>query len=338
MLRIPYRSKLRLKKIFHGLLISVAVLFVGAVLALIYADSMIRYDRNGAVLVGKAVAEAETQAPTEPRPQIDNPVIVLQEKEADTVQIKDMNGVYITTKMLKDIPAVTELMAQITEPCAVYMELKSVFGNYYYSSSFAFGNYPEDVDVVAVDALIGELVERGFYLVASIPAFPDRAYILENESISLRKYGGYSWMDSRGCYWLDPANDASVTRLMQMALDLGEMGFREVCFSEFKFPEGDSYHYDSDLPKEQVIRNGVEKLTALMAGSDILISFLVEGTEFPSDVAAGRIYVADIDGTQADKYAKSYEERSGAKEVVFLTSSKDERFRERAVLKPLTGE
>ena len=145
-------------------------------------------------------------------------------------------------------------------------------------------------------------------------------------------------MDSRGCYWLDPAKDASVSRLMQMALDLGELGFREVCFTEFKFPEGDNYRYDSDLPKDQIIRNDVEKLTALMAGSDILISFLVEGTGFPTDVAAGRVYVADVDGTQVDKYANSYEEQSGAKEVVFLTSSKDERFQDQAVLKPLTGE
>ena len=338
MLRIPYRNKIRLKKFAHGLLIALGAIFVAFVLLLIYSDSMIEYDREGAHLVGKFQQEETVEVPTEERPLIENPVVVLQEKEAEMTQVKDMNGVVITTKMLKDLDTVRTLLAEITEPCAVYMEMKSVYGNYYYSSGFAFGNYPEGVDVNAVDALVAELLERGFYLIASVPAFPDRAYILENESLSLLKKGGYSWMDSRGCYWLDPAKDGSISRLMQIALDLAERGFREVCFTEFCYPNGDNYRFNSEISKEEVIRNGVEKLTGLMAGSDVLISFLVEGKNFPMDVAKGRVYVEGADGSQADGYAENYNPASGAMEVVFLTSSKDERFDNYAVLRPLMTE
>ena len=336
--RIPYRTKLRLKKLMQVILILLGIICLGAVLVLVYADSLILYDRDGAHLVGQAVLPEESTVVLEERPQVLNPVIVLQETVAETVSVKELGGVYISTKMLKDIEEVSALMEQITEPCVVFMELKSVFGNFYYNSGVAFGNYPEGVDVGAVDALIAKLLQRGFYLVASVPAFSDRAYVLENEENSLMKNSGYSWMDSRGCYWLDPAKDASLSRLTQIARDLGNKGFREVCFTEFCFPEGEGYVYASELSTEQVIRNGVEKVTSLMAGSEVLVSFAVDRIDFPMECGNGRVYVTDVDGSQAERYAEHYGGISSVEEVVFLTSSKDERFGEYGLISPLMAE
>lgn len=338
MLRIPYRNKLKLKKLGQLLLLALGLLFLMSVLVLVYADRMIRYDRDGAHLAGQAEELVTEPTQGKDRPLISDPVVVIQEKEAEMTDIKDLGGVYITTKMMKDMDAVTEQIRQIQEPCAVMLEMKSISGNFYYTTDFAFDNYPQGIEVDKIDALIRELRDRGFYLIASVPAFPDYAYVVENPGLALSKKGGYGWMDSRGCYWLDPSLDASVSRLMQLARDLGDRGFREICFTEFQFPNGDNYRYESELPKEQIIREQAEKLGGMMTGSDILVSIVTEGIGFPSAATRGRIYVPDVEVSQIDRYTEAYGGEGGAMEVVFLTASKDERFDAHAVLRPLLSE
>jgi hypothetical protein len=306
------------------------------ILALVYADSLIIYDRDGAHLRENSVQSTEMTQPMAERPVIREPVIEIQTGAVEATDIKDVGGVYITTSMLQDPEKVMEQLRTIEEPGAVLLELKSDFGNFYYSGSYAYGNHPEGISIDAVDSLITYLKDNGLYMIASIPAFPDRAYVIENDQLCIKEVGGYGWMDSRGCYWLDPSNDAVISRLIQLARELTERGFREICFTGFQFPDGKNYTYGSDKSKSEVIRDAAEEISDHFAKSEIIISFATRETDFP--VAGGRVYIPDVDGSQVERFASAYGESETVRELVFLANSKDARFEKYAVLRPLMSE
>lgn len=336
MFRIRYRHKVRLRKMGRVLLISLGLLTLGLIVVFVYADSLITYHRDGVSIVTEATEAKVENAPDKTRPVIMNPIIEEQAEAVEVTNILEVGGFYITTSMLKDIEKVTEVVKSIEEPCGIMIELKSDFGNFYYSSNYANGNHPEGIDVAGVDNLLKYLKETGFYMIASIPAFPDRAYVLEHESLCIRESGGYGWMDSRGCYWLDPSNDAVVSHLMQLARELTDRGFSEVCFTSFQFPEGSNYNYGSDKSKGQIISETAEEICQHFAKNDIIISFSTRDTEFPA--SGGRIYVPGIDGSQVERYAEAYGEREDVRELVFMANSKDARFENYALLRPLMTE
>ncbi len=336
MLRLRYRHRVRLRKLGRFLLIAMGALALIGILALVYADSLVTYDREGAHLGAPPTEATEESRPTGDRPVILNPIIEVQTGSVAPTNIIDVGGVYITTSMLQNMDKVMELLRAMEEPGAVLLELKSDFGNFYYSSSYAYGNHPEGIDIDAVDRLITYLKDNGFYMIASIPAFPDRAYVVENDQLCIREIGGYGWMDSRGCYWLDPSNDAVVSRLIQLARELTERGFREICFTGFQFPEGKGYTYGSDKSESEVIREAAEEISDHFAKSEIMISFATEATDFPT--AGGRVYIPNIDGSQVERFAGAYGQSETVRELVFLASSKDARFEKYAVLRPLMSE
>lgn len=336
MLRLRYRHKVRLRKTGRFLLIALGAVVILGILALVYADSLITYDRDGAHLGETSVQETETTQPVADRPVILNPVIEIQTGAVAATNVGEIGGVYISTSMLQDMDKVMELLREIEEPGAVLLELKSDFGNFYYSSAYAYGNHPEGINVDAVDRLITYLKDNGFYMIASIPAFPDRAYVVENDQLCIKEVGGYGWMDSRGCYWLDPSNDAVISRLIQLARELTERGFREICFTGFQFPDGKNYTYGSDKSESEVIREAAEEISDHFAKNEIVISFATQGTDFP--VAGGRVYIPNVDGSQVERFASAYGQSETVRELVFLANSKDARFEKYAVLRPLMSE
>ena len=336
MLRLRYRHKVRLRKTGRFLLIALVAVVVLGILALIYADSLITYSRDGAYLGAAPTEVTDSAQPQGDRPVILNPIVEIQAGAVAATNIADVGGVHITASMLRDMDKVMELIRAIEEPGAVLLELKSDFGNFYYSGSYADGNHPEGIDVKAVDDLITYLKENGFYMIASIPAFPDRAYVLENDTLCIREKGGYGWMDSRGCYWLDPSNDAVISRLIQLARELTEMGFREICFSGFQFPEGNNYTYGSDKSEAEVIREAAQEISEHFAKNEIVISFATQDTDFPA--VGGRVYIPNVDGSQAERFASAYGQSENVRELVFLVGSKDARFEKYAVLRPLMSE
>ena len=335
MVRMRYRHKVRLRKLGRFLLLALGALALVGILVLVYADSLITYDRGGAHLATESGEMLQEEA-GKPLPVISDPVIEIQEETVAAIDIADTGGIYISAQMLKNVDKVTELIQQREEPCAVMIDLKSDFGSFYYTSKYAKGNYADGIDVKKVDALLRTLEEQGYYMVASIPAFPDRAYVLEHDDLCIRVPGGYGWMDSRGIYWLDPSKDEVLSYLMELVRDLVDKGFREVCFTSFQFPKEGNYVYDSDLSRSDVLWEAAREITKHFAKTDIVVSFRTAGTEFPS--AGGRIYVFDIESSQIDPFATAYGNSDAVRELVFVVNSKDARFERFAVMRPLMTE
>lgn len=333
--QISYRNRLLLKKILRVALIVLAVALVVGVVLLIYVQPYMVYDRDGAHLDFSAKAPGDSEiVEQDRRPTIDDPQIVYVEGAVSPEKLAEIGGYYITTAMLQNPDAVLAEIQKLDAPCAVMIELKSIFGNFYYSTSIE-GASTADIDIAAVDGLITYLADKHFYIIAVIPAFSDPTFALQNLSCGLPLKSGALWMDENGCYWLDPANETVLSYLTQIARELSGMGIREVAFSEFRFPTSGNISYVSDKTGEQIIEEAAAELTDFFTGSDLMVSFLAEGDDFPASVCKGRVYVPNVDGSQVDHYAQVYGGSTSLSELVFLTSSRDTRFEDQAVLHPL---
>lgn len=335
---MSYGTKLFLKKLLRIVGIIAAVLLAAAIAVLLYLEPYVRYDRDGAHLDLSGTPAATTPpAQNEPRPTVDNPQIIYNNAVSNADSIAEMGGYYITTDMLRQPDKVMDALREIETPCAVAMELKSIFGNFYYSTSIA-GAPKADADIEAVDRMISYLKDKGCYMTAVIPAFCDTAFALENQSSGLPISGGALWMDSRGCYWMDPASETALSYLMQIARELSGLGFQEVVFSEFLFPDSVNISYSSELSSRQIIAAAAQELTTFFKGSNLMISFRTEDSDFPAEVCEGRLYIPNVDGSKVEKYVKAFREAEGLQELVFIASSRDTRFEDQAVIRPLLTE
>ena len=334
-MRIPYRNKLMIKKILRilGFTLAALVILIGAIV--IYADSQIIYDRNGAHLSNDApTIPTATQSENETA-DIQPPEIIYLEGTDEELTLAEMGGFYITTEMLQSPEKVFQQIKSLDAPCAVMMELKSIFGNFYYSTSIDSAK-SASVDVGTVDEIIEYLRENNFYMIASVAAFADNQFALANQSHGLPLKNGALWMDERGCYWLDPASETVISYLVQITRELATLGFSEVTFSDFRFPGSNNIHYESDLTGTQLIQEAATQLTDFFRGSNVMISFCVTDTEFPTKACSGRIYVSEVDGSKIERYVQAY--GTGLTELVFLASSRDTRFEELALLRPLMSQ
>lgn len=335
---MSYGKKLFLKKLLRTVLIVVAVALAAVIGLMLYLEPYITYDRDGAHL--NLSAEPEAAVPTQdaqPRPTVENAQIIYNNAEGKTESIADTGGYYITTDMLREPDKVMDALQALDDSCAVMIELKSIYGNFYYSTAIA-GAPKADADIEAVDRIISYLKSKDFYLIAVIPAFCDTEFALANQASGLPISGGALWMDSRGCYWMDPASETALSYLMQIARELSSLGFREVAFSEFLFPDSTNIHYSSEKSSREIIADAAQELTTFFKGSSLTISFQTEDSDFPAEVCEGRLYITDVDGSKVEKYVQAFGSSENLRELVFIANSRDTRFEGQAVIRPLLTE
>ena len=333
---ISYRSKVRLRK---GLKIGLAALGLGLLclaLFVVYLGRYVVYTPEGAKLdFGRDTSKdmilaPETQATA-------NPVASVHIEYADPSQRGDgsvpVSGWYIDLEMLQDPQAVLEGVRALEPGCTVMMDLKGANGSFYYSSSIP-GARQADIDIATVDAVISNLRNRGFTMVARIRSFTDSAYALEHIGSSLRTAGGALWVGG-GFYWLDPAKEDVVAYLKQIARELGEKGFKEIVFDDFRFPNGNQIAYDKEVDRDALVEGVAKDLMNYFASSNITVSF-GNPTGSLSVPARSHVYLSNVAGSGVSAALGGYPNLEDPQsQIVFLTGSKDKRFEGCQLLRPL---
>ena len=189
-------------------------------------------------------------------------------------------------------------------------------------------------DISTVDAVISHLRSHGFTMVARVKTFQDSNFALNHIVSSLRTAGGALWVGN-GFYWLDPASDTVVAYLKQIARELAEKGFKEIVFDDFRFPNGTQIVYTSDKSRSDLIAGVATDLLNFFASSNITISF---GNPNPDFALSGdsHVYLSGVTGSGVSAAVKGYSQLSDLpNQLVFLTGSKDRRFDDYQVLRPL---
>lgn len=335
-MNIPYRTRRALSRA------AVVALVIALVATLVFAcwflwlKRYVVYTREeGAVLdmnLSAQIAAGEAAVPPEQQETVsiyynegDNAINVSKE-------LTQLIGYYADAEALQDIPQVREQAKLLTADTAVMLDVKSARGNFFYSSSVST-NRDSKVDTEAMDALIAELAQSGKYLIARLPALRDRDYGLNNVPDGVfDSRGAYLFQDDGGCYWLNPARQGTVTHLVQIVTELKALGFDEVVFDDFCFPDTQYMKFDGD--KAEALAAAAKTLVTTCAGDSFAVSF-VQGADFALPEGRSRLYLEDAVAADAAAIAQQTGLENPEIRLVFLTQIHDTRFDAYGVLRPL---
>jgi len=213
------------------------------------------------------------------------------------------------------------------------IDVKSIYGTYFYSSDLLDASPATNVDIAAVNALIEDIFDRNFYAIARVPAFKDRNYGLNHVDSDLPLPQGYLWMDSDSCYWLDPTDLGTVDYLTQIVEELKRKGFDEVVFSHFCFPNTDKIVFNQD--RAIALQEAAGKLMEVCGSEYFTLSFTTTDINFPLPEGRSRLYLENIEAKDVGATVAGSAIENPQINMVFVAITNDTRYNEYSVLRPL---
>ena len=334
---IPYRTQRVLKKIGYTALALLLVMALVALCWFVWLSRYVVYTRDqGAVL--RFDLDPVISAGTTAVPPAKNDGVSIYYNEGDnainiSTELTQMIGYYVDGDALKDIETVKAQIQALPLDVPILVEVKSIYGNFYYSSNIADRN-ASGIDPMAMDELIAYLKTSNRYAIAYLPALRDYYYGLHHTNHGLAvKSGGYLWADEEYCYWLDPTKEGTISYLSSEINELKSLGFDEVVFSEFRFPDTNKIAFSGD--KEAAIAAAAQTLVTACATDRFAVSFVGQNARFPLPEGRTRLYLLDADAANAASLAAESGIENTAAQLVFLTEFHDTRFDTYSVLRPL---
>lgn len=334
-----YRNKRNLRILLIVVLLAALLLAAVVICRFLYLGRFIVYENGKARLDYDQKLEPTGTVSEKPDPAkfpFERDLNVILPEDQASTRNTQLNGYYITTNMLmKHLDEVKEQLSDLDDINAVMIDVKSQFGNYYYSSHMS-GAVKADADIKAIDALIKELASTpDLVVIARLPAFSEPNYAEKHQAQALTTKNGYLWMDAKRCYWLNPYDKSVQGLLCSIALELDALGFDEVLFDNFALPgdEDIRWPYD-DITRPDAVLDAAVNIAESLSGS-ICVDF---GSIEPDIAAvADRIFYATDQASLVDGILLSVDGlmENPTKQVVFTTVSRDLRFNDGSVLHPL---
>ncbi len=338
MMNIPYRTRRTLSRV------AMISLIVFLVLALIWAcwfvwlKRYVIYTRDqGAVLDMSLSAQVQGGEKATAPPEGETISVYYNEGENainTSRELTQMVGYYADTAALEE--SISDVLAQaktLSSGTPVMLDVKSPKGNFFYSSAVS-ANRHSKIDTAAMDELISYLDNKGMYLIARLPAFRDYHYGLSNTADGLFvASGAYLWADDDYCYWLNPASQGTVTYLVQIVTELKNLGFDEVVFDEFCFPDTDNLKFSGD--RAQTLADTAGILASTCTSNNFAVSF-IQSPDFALPQGRSRLYLENAAAADAATVAAQTGLADPAIYLVFLTENHDTRYDAYSVLRPLS--
>lgn len=335
-MNIPYRTQRMLKRL--ALIVLVAALVIGlfAVCWFLWLDRYVVYTRDGAILDFERSSELISGEPA--KPPVEENLIAIYYNEGDDVvetskELGKMSGYYIdAAALMGGIETVKSQLQALPAGTPVMLEVKNSFGSFYYNTN-ASTFKSDSIDTAQVDELIKLMNQLDLYTIACLPALRDYSFGLNFEKNGLPTAGGYLWADEDYRYWLDPTKEGTISYLTGIGNELRTLGFNEVVFMNFYFPDTQSIVFSGD--KTQALADAAQKLVDNCGNKSFAVSF--EGGEgFVPPEGRSRVYVTGADALGAKTIADNSGVADLTVNLVFVTDLYDTRFDEYSVLRPLS--
>ena len=339
---IPYRTQQVLRRLGIAVLV---LLVLAAVLLLcwfLWLQRYVVYTEDGAKLdfnISLQFPEGEVAKP----PQSGESVEFIYGDEVEdpvsaTKAWERFSGYYVTIEaMREDFSAVLEQIDILPSGAAVMLEMKSIRGEFCYNTSL--GHIAEDVPIEKLGQLITRLKENNCYLIAKVPAFRDYYFFMDDERTrvpyGLARDGGNGalWMDKQSCYWFNPASEGAMTYLVQIVSELKVLGFHEVVFDDFCFPDTDMYTFLSD--ELQAINDAATTLVNTCATDTFAVSFIRNKPDLTLPEGRTRLYINGASVSELETIAEQSGFAEPSVQLGFLIETNDTRFDAYCVLRPL---
>lgn len=335
---MTFTAKRRLQRIGLISLIVFMVMILVWFCWVIWIERYVVYSREGAS-IDTSLPERHAGGQVAAPPSVDETIPIYINEGSDAINtemtLEKLSGYYIEEDQLaEDLRSVKDVIATLPPESAVLLELKSILGRFNYLSALPNATMASHVDTQAVNDLITEITSRNLYAVAMIPAFRDRAYVLNMNAYFLKDSNGYGWMDEQKCYWLDPTDNGSLNWLIQIVEELRSMGFDEVVFTEFRIPSSEGIRFNGD--RDGAIKAAAAKLVETCATPNFVISFATNDTSFTlPEGSMCRIYLTDVGAKDADAAASKVAVSDTETQLVFLATSTDTRYNKYGCLRPI---
>lgn len=336
-MRLSYRTRRRLRRlaVFTGYALLIAAVIW--VCWIVWLQRFVVYTDQGAQLRFDYVSpEGTAQVATPPEEE----TVRIHYNEGDDIvntstELTQIRGYYATLNMLNTngVEAVRDSVAALPDGSAVMLDMKNGYGTFYYTSSLSDAVMTTQVDTAQVDALIRELDESGVYLIARIPAFRDREYGLNHTNYGLAVPQGYLYAGSDNCYWLDPTSTGALTWIITIVNELRDMGFDEVCFTDFQFPNTDSLVFSGS--RSEALEQAAQTLVTSCATTAFAVSFEVSNPEFNLPEGRSRMYLTGVDASDVAEVSETVPIADKEIRLVFLTETNDTRFDEYCAMRPM---
>lgn len=336
---LSFRAKLRCKKLGRALLLVLAAALIFWLVWMIWLQRYLIFTREGVSFDFDRSTKLLENQELEPLPSEETiSVHLIYDHDTDLEQQQGMTAIfgwYADTNMLLDgVAPVAQALAQVGPDSAVMLDVKSKFGNYYYSTSLSGAGTSDSIDITAMDQLIQDLSKTGCYLIARLPALRDSAFAEANQESGLALSSGALWTDEEKCYWLNPDSDTVHSNLVQICRELQKLGFDEVVFTDFRIPDSGSIVFQADATKDEVLKQAAKRLVSACASTEFTVSFQ-GGLDFPMPQGQSRLYLADVEAEQIAAAAEKAPVMDASTQLVFLTASRDTRYDAFSVLRTL---
>lgn len=336
-LNLSYRARQGLRR---GLVVLLVVAIVASLVGLCWFAWLRRflvYTRDkGAVIDTKLpqqVAEGEVAG------DVTQETISIYYNEGENAintskDLTQMLGFYADEEALKTNMSMVRQQAKLLErDTPVMLDVKDAKGRFFYSSGVS-DQRSGTMDIAAMDALIQELNDRGAYLIARLPALRDYHFGLNSTENGLFVQSGrYLWADDDYCYWLDPTKEGTIMYLVQIVTELKNLGFDEVVFDEFRFPDTEDLKFSGD--RTEALNSAAKTLLSSCATETFAVSFVAGAEGFTLPQGRSRLYIKDATAADAAGIAASSGVADPSINLVFQTEFHDTRFNEYSVLRPI---
>jgi hypothetical protein len=339
-MNITYRTKRRLQRAaLIGATVLLLLILVGFCWV-IWLERYVVYTRDGATL-NFDVVEMPGAGQLAMPPSAGETVPIYVNEGLDAIdlnqELTQISGYYIDTEMLQtDVTGARDIIATVPSNTAIMVEVKTIWGQFNYSSQVSNATISGRVDVTQVDKLITDITTRNLYAVAVVPAFRDRYYFLANNrntSLGLAIKGkGYLWQDNDNCYWFDPTDNNTILWLEEIVRELKALGFDEVVFSEFRIPKTENIVFDGD--KTNAIQKVAQTLVTSCATDHFAVSFLTDDSSFPVPDGRSRLYMLDVGPKNVDAVAALVNMENPQATLVFMCNTNDTRYDAYSVMRP----
>ena len=335
-----YRNKRAVRKtarILGCILLALALLVIGRVL---YVQRYVTYTPDGVRLDYDQHLDYTGQDAAEPDPAeypFETVLDAVSETDGEAEKQTRLDGYSISTTMLVNgVDQVRDALRSVDGYNAIILDVKSIYGNFYYSTELTGAPKADALDITEVDKLISELTGRSdLIVIARVPAFSDRRYALEHQSEGLPIWNGALWEGDDVCYWLNPYSNNVQGYLTSIAIELSQRGFDGVLFDDFYFPDSDRIMWNATITRDEAVLDAAANIADSLYGYGIEVLF----GSAPTGAAAYADRVC-VTTDAAEDVNAIVEELSPsltdpAAQIVFLTSSRDTRFAACGVIRPL---
>lgn len=154
----------------------------------------------------------------------------------------------------------------------------------------------------------------GLYTVARVSCFKDAYIFLYNDTFPIRTNGDYRWTGPDTLMWISPTNPAVQDYIIQICVELAQLGFDEILLDNAGYPNQGNLHYirwDANYDPSQfstVIGGFYSKLSSALAEYDVALSVVttpeaMAGNDLltgqtPDNLAGfSRLWIADESGS-----------------------------------------